>query len=253
MKSYASIQSWDERRNLIVPGNHDATIQFAVEHWIHTALRSIQQRGRFAVALSGGSTPKEIYQHVTQSKEIPWDKVWLFWSDERAVPPDHPESNYRMAMESGFQNVPIPKAQILRMKGEATLPKSAREYEEKIRHHLDKSFFDLVMLGMGEDGHTASLFPKTDALDIQDRLVAEVFVPQKNNWRLTVTFPCIAHSRATTVYALGKNKQKTIRDVLNAPILSAWPASRLGNTNNKVLWILDTEAAKDLTPPPPIS
>lgn len=245
MLTHPSIQSWDERRNYIIAGDTEQAIQFAAEHWIHTAERAIQQKGRFAVALSGGSTPRAIYQLVTQSKKIPWDKVCLFWSDERAVPPDHPDSNYRMAMESGFQNLPIPKAQIFRMQAEQHIEKNARAYEEIIHRFLDKSFFDLVMLGVGEDGHTASLFPDTDALQITDKLVAAVYIAKKNSWRMTLTFPCMDQSRSTSVYALGKTKQKIVSEALNGPIISPWPASRLGNSKNKTLWILDLEAANN--------
>ena len=194
MLTRASIHTWDERRNLIVPGKTEAAIQFAVEHWLHTAERSIQQRGRFAVALSGGATPKAIYKSLAQNKNFPWDQVFLFWSDERAVPPDHPDSNYRMAMESGFQNIPIPKGQIFRMEAEKNLEASSFEYENKIRQVLGKHFFDLVMLGVGDDGHTASLFPGTDALQVTDRLVCPVYISSKKVWRMTLTFPCIAKS-----------------------------------------------------------
>lgn len=102
-----TIEKWDDRRNIFIGSDTKKAIEFAVENWIHTAARAIHQRGRFAVALSGGSTPKAIYEAVTQ-KELDWSKVWLFWSDERTVPPDHPDSNYRMAMESGFGKLPFP-------------------------------------------------------------------------------------------------------------------------------------------------
>ncbi len=241
-----SIQSWDERRDLIILDNAEKAVQFAVEHWIHSAQRAIQQRGRFAVALSGGSTPKAIYQQLAQCKDVEWDKVFLFWSDERSVPPNHSDSNYHMAMESGLKNLSIPKDQIFRMKAEDAIEKNAIEYEEIIRRHLGKKTFDLVMLGVGEDGHTASLFPDTSSLTITDRLVAAVHLPKQNTWRMTLTFPCIEQSFYSVVYAIGNNKQEIVSKVLEAPIISPWPASRLGTSQHKTLWVLDARAAGKL-------
>lgn len=238
-----AMQSWDERRDWIVPGDAAQTVAFAAEHWIHQAKRSILQRGRFAVALSGGSTPKAIYEKVTQSKEIDWKNVWLFWSDERAVPPDHPESNYRMAMESGFNKTPIPSYQIFRMKAESDLEKTSMEYEELIKRHLDKHYFDLVMLGVGDDGHTASLFPDTEAISNESRLVVGNWVPKLNAKRMTLTFSCINQSHFSTVYAIGASKQKIVKQALDAAIISSWPASRIGTPEHKALWILDQAAS----------
>jgi 6-phosphogluconolactonase len=241
-----SIQSWDDRRDWIVPGDAEQTIAFAAEHWIHQAKRSIQQRGRFAVALSGGSTPKAIYEKVTQSKEIDWKSVWLFWSDERAVPPDHTESNYQMAMASGFSQVPIPPSQIFRMKAESDLEKNALEYEEVIKRHLGKHYFDLVMLGIGEDGHTASLFPETKALTETDRIVVSNWVPKLNSNRMTLTFTCINQSFSSALYAIGPSKRSIVIQALEAAIVSPWPASRVGTPDHKTLWILDQAASAGL-------
>ncbi len=246
-----TIQSWDERRDTIIAGNEPETIAFAAEHWIHTAQRSIQQRGRFAVALSGGSTPKAIFEFLSKNpSKLDWSKVWLFWSDERSVPPNHPDSNYRMAMQSGMEKLPIPPGQIFRMHAESEIEKNALDYEEKIRRLLDKHFFDLVMLGVGEDGHTASLFPHTKALEITDRLVAANHVPEKKTWRMTLTFPCINQSFNIAVYALGKSKQMILPKVLEAAIVSPYPASHIGTPEHKALWILDEDAGKFLVQPP---
>ena len=238
---------FDERRDFISLKDEKAMIAFAVEHWIHSARRAIQQKGRFAVALSGGSTPKAIYRALAETKEVEWEKVFLFWSDERAVPPTHPESNYYMAMEAGLKQVSIPKSQIFRMVAEEKIEKNAKEYEEKIRHNLGSSLFDLVMLGMGEDGHTASLFPGTEALRIEDRLATSNFAGPKKGWRMTLTFPCLEQSAHLAIYAAGKKKGITLAQVLTASIDSPWPASRLGTPSRKALWILDQEAANELS------
>ncbi|HSX27049.1 MAG TPA: 6-phosphogluconolactonase [Chlamydiales bacterium] len=242
------IQSWDERRDYFIAGDAKETIAFAAEHWIHSAKRAIMQRGRFAVALSGGSTPKAIYEALAKSSHtLDWSKVWLFWSDERSVPPDHTDSNYHMAMSSGLAKLPIPPTQIFRMQAESNLEAQAKDYEEKIHHYLGKHLFDLIMLGIGEDGHTASLFPKTTALEMEDRLVAANYIPEKKSWRLTLTFPCIHQSAHSAIYAIGPSKQTIVPQVLQAAIVSPFPASRIGTPDHKALWVLDNDASKFLT------
>lgn len=236
--------SWDARRDYVVLPSVEETIEFAVEHWMHSAAKAIQKKGRFAVALSGGSTPKAIYEKLVK-EDLDWSKIWLFWGDERAVPPDHPESNYKMAMEF-FKKVPIPPSQIFRMIAETNIEKHAQDYEEKIRHVLGRDFFDLVMLGIGEDGHTASLFPDTLSLEIKDRLVSANNVPEKKMWRMTLTFPCINQSFHSAVYAIGASKEMIVPKVLDAAIESKFPASRIGTAEHKALWILDSQAAKNL-------
>lgn len=240
------LNSLDARRDYVIPGDTQKTIDFAVEHWIHSAERSIQQRGRFTVALSGGSTPKAIYEKLVQ-KKLDWSKIWLFWSDERAALPNHPDSNYHMAMES-FNKVAIPPSQIFRMVAEKNIEREAKEYEEKIKYHLGSHLFDLVMLGVGEDGHTASLFPNTEALSIDDRLVAANYIPEKKIWRMTLTFPCINQSFHSAIYALGSSKQLIVAKVLKAPIVSEFPASRIGTAEKKALWILDSQASQIIHP-----
>jgi 6-phosphogluconolactonase len=239
------LNSWDARRDYIIPGNAKETIEFATEHWIHSAERAIQQRGRFVVALSGGSTPKAIYENLQKSAKLDWSKIWLFWSDERAVPPDHPDSNYRMAMES-FGKLPIPPSQIFRMVAEKEIEKNAKDYEDKIHHVLGKDLFDLVMLGVGEDGHTASLFPNTPGILVNNRFVIANYISEKKCWRMTLTFTCINQSFHSAIYAIGKSKHIIVPQVLEAPIDSQFPASRIGTPDKKTIWILDSEAAINL-------
>lgn len=238
------IQSFDIRRDLFIGETTEEAIRFAVEHWIQSAKIALIERGFFAVALSGGSTPKAVYQLLTSAKyvnQIDWSKVLLFWSDERAVPPDHPESNYRMAMECGFALLPI---QIFRMHAETHLKANAKKYEELIQEKLGPDLFDLVLLGVGEDGHTASLFPHTAALDNNQDLVVANHVPQQDSWRMTLTFSCINQSKQAAFYVFGSSKQLIVERVLTASPPSPFPASFIGTMDHKALWILDAQAAK---------
>lgn len=239
--------SWDERRDIVTCENATQTIAFAAKHWLHLARSAIEKSGRFAVALSGGSTPKAIFEKLAESPEaLDWSKVWLFWSDERSISPDDPESNYHMAMTAGFSKLPVLREHIFRMKAETHIEEHALEYEEIIKKKLGKNLFDLVMLGVGEDGHTASLFPETKALAITDRLVVANHIPQKNTWRMTFTFPCINQSTQSAIYALGSSKNQIVTQVLQAKLPSPWPASFVGTSSHKTLWILDNLASKDL-------
>jgi len=245
-----TIQSWDARRNLWIGRDAEKAVAFATEHFIHSAQRAIQRHGRFAVALSGGSTPKAIYQALRASHHqgLDWKKVWLFWSDERAVPPTSAESNYHMAMQNGLGDLSIPPSQIFRMKAETHIEQAAADYADLIERELGKHLFDLVMLGVGEDGHTASLFPKSPALQEQLKLVAANRIPDTGQMRMTLTFPCIERSQEAVIIALGASKQAVVPMVLQAAVCSPFPASAIGTESHKALWILDRAAAHLLKP-----
>lgn len=240
------IHSLDLRRDIAVPGDHGATISYCVEHWIRIANESIKSRGAFYVALSGGSTPKVIFQALANNQErVDWEKVYLFWSDERCVAPDNPESNYKMAMDNGLSRIPIPKSQIFRMKGEVHPEESALEYDEVIHKNIPNQVFDLVMLGMGDDGHTASLFPKTHGLHTLKRDAIANYIPQKDCWRLTLTFDSINKARNIVIYVLGESKAEMVKSILfGAENINLLPSQKIGTPSNHALWILDEAAAK---------
>ena len=237
----------EEKRRLIVPGDYATTLAFCVQHWLQTASEAIRKYGSFAVALSGGSTPKAIYESLTlphHQKSLDWSKVWLFWSDERAAPPTHPDSNFHMAMEAGFGKLPIPHAQIFRMHAEVEIEKNAKDYEETIKKTLKGRPFDLIMLGMGDDGHTASLFPHTTALKVTDRLVVANEVPQKNTWRMTMTFPCINAASNIAIYVLGASKKERLAEIFHAEEdVERLPSQGVGIKERPALWIADLDAA----------
>jgi 6-phosphogluconolactonase len=244
------VESFDERRDAVIPGSKEKTIQFSIEHFISLAKKSIADHGFFSVALSGGSTPKAIYQGLCQQNykdQVDWEKVLLFWGDERAVPPDHPDSNYKMAMDAGFNKLPIPPDQIYRMKAETDIEHNALEYEKIIEKTLPNGIFDFVMLGMGDDGHTASLFPKTHGLHSANRLVVANFVPKMDAWRMTLTFRCINHAHNIAIYVIGKSKADMLERVLSDGYdPDNLPVQRVGTSTHKALWIADNEALKDV-------
>jgi 6-phosphogluconolactonase len=240
------IHDWDSRRKLAIPGDAKETLQFCVDHFIESCQAAILQHGAFYVALSGGSTPQALFTlltHAPYSSQINWQKVHLFWSDERSVPKDHIDSNFHMAMKAGFAEVPIPPEQIHRMKAEADIEKEALSYEELLRLKLPGGRFDYLMLGMGEDGHTASLFPETKALSETTRWVIANYVPQKNTWRMTLSFSCINAANHIVLYVLGKSKQEKLLEIFSSKS-PLYPVEHVGTRANKALWITDTEAAK---------
>lgn len=244
------IEPFDERRDLLIPGDETATLDLCVRHFISTAREAIQNHGSFFVALSGGSTPKKIYQTVTSSphkEQIDWSKVYLFWSDERSVPPEDPESNYKMALDAGFSNVPIPKDQIHRMVAEENIEANALAYEKTIQNTLQDRPFDLVILGMGEDGHTASLFPQTEGLKAENRLAIANYVPQKNTWRMTLTYDALNSALNTAIYVIGESKKDTIAQIFESELNpQRYPIQLIGTKDSKALWIVDEAAASSL-------
>lgn len=239
--------SFDERRDIISFENSADAIIFSVENFIKLASEAIAVRKVFTVALSGGSTPKTIFQLLTSPEyrhKVDWQYVKLFWSDERCVSPEDAESNYRMAMEAGFTTLPIPSENIFRMETEGAnleaLEIAALKYEALIATHVPNKAFDLVMLGMGDDGHTASLFPKTHGLKIEGHLAIANFIPQKNTWRMTLTFECINSARAIVIYVLGAGKAAMLHKIFNNPYdPNSLPIQKIGTAVHKALWITD--------------
>ncbi len=241
--------SWDDRRDIAHPGEKEETLIFAVEHFINCGKEAIKTHGFFTVALSGGSTPRVIFEKLSSpsySGELDWTKVLIFWSDERSAPPTDPESNFRMAMDAGLKTLSIPPDHIFRMEAEASIEENARAYEKKIKETLGPRPFDLVMLGMGEDGHTASLFPGTKALEEKNALVCANEIPQKKTWRMTLTYPCINQAKNIVLYVLGKSKADMVKQVFLEKHQPPYPVSLIGVARNKALWILDSEAAQPL-------
>lgn len=222
---------------------------YAAEKFVEIAKGSIAERGQFTVALSGGSTPKKLYSLLTQepySSQIDWKKVFFFFGDERNVSIDSEESNFRMANEILFSKLEIPKKNIHRFLTEKDDAKIiAEEMENEIRQTFDlkeNEFprLDLVFLGMGADGHTASLFPKTTALKEDKRMVVESYVPKFETFRLTFTFPTINNARNIIFLISGQDKAETLREVLYGEFQpEKLPSQAVKPVNGNLLFLTD--------------
>ena len=212
---------------------------------------TIAFRGVASLSLSGGSTPKAIYEllaHGEFRSSVEWTKVHVFWGDERCVPPSHPESNYRMACESMLDTVRIPKSNIHRIPAEKTPDQAAESYERELKSFFGNTSlprFDLMLLGMGDDGHTASLFPGTSILDEHTRLVANVFVAKLKVHRVSLTYPVINNSESILILVSGSGKAAMLRDVI-AGHPDRYPIQRVDPTHGSLLWLVDEDAASRL-------
>ena len=210
-------------------------------------------RGRASLVLSGGSTPKGVYEllgSVGYRSRIAWDKVHFFWGDERCVPPSSPESNFRMAQESLVAKIPIPAENVHRIAGEQRPTEAARAYEMEIQNFFSLEpgefpAFDFILLGIGGDGHTASLFPGTTALHVTDRIVTEVYVEKIKAHRITMTFPTINNSRSICFVVEGKNKAVVLREI-REDTGNAYPAQGVHPVAGELLWFVDSAAASEL-------
>jgi len=230
-----------------------ALAQTAAERFVAASEEAIENRGRFMVALSGGSTPQETYSRLadpTLATKVSWRNVHLFWGDERCVPPEHPDSNYRMARKTMIQKVPIPQANVHRIHGELAPDLAAETYEEELRSVFgseDRPRFDLVFLGLGKDGHTASLFPGSPALRETKHWVMAVFVETLQVWRVTLTPPVLNSARQLSFLVAGKSKAKRLHEVLEGETQpEALPAKLIQPLNGQVTWLIDQAAAAKL-------
>jgi 6-phosphogluconolactonase len=245
------MESDSTRREIkVVPDTKAVAIE-AAERVTSAAEETIAQRGRFSIALSGGSTPKALYALLTSEpyrSRIDWSKVHILFGDERAVPPDHNDSNYRMADEALLSKVPIPKSQIYRMKGELgeEAEQAAKDYGLMLKSEFPDGL-DVVLLGMGGDGHTASIFPGTKAVAEKEHRVIGYFAENSStgkSWRITMTAPFINQSREILVLLAGADKAARLREVLEGPQdPNRLPIQLVKPSRGKVTWILDTAAA----------
>jgi 6-phosphogluconolactonase len=240
----------DERRQVLVAKTDEEAYDFCAQTFIEEAAKSIAARASFSVALSGGQTPIPMYEKLAEPSSallVNWPLVEIFWSDERTVPPTDSESNYGNAIE--FLNTPpLNQAKKHRLVGDCDdLITSAANYENLVKAVCAQSRLDMVLLGVGDDGHTASLFPNTEALKDTTRLFTPNFVPQKNMWRMTITFTAIEQARAVYVLVLGRGKSKILKQIFFGDYTpDILPAQRLGTPTNPVTFIVDRKAVYGL-------
>lgn len=242
-----------ELRRLTTPQD---LFQAAAEEVIRSATDAVAQRGRFTIALSGGSTPRNLYTLIAAnaSTTLPWDQMFFFWGDERHVPPDSPDSNYRMAKEALLSKVPIPAANIFPIPAENPDASAAAEtYEQTLQKFFavapgEFPRFDLILLGMGPDGHTASLFPETAALQEKSRLVVANWVEKLGSSRITFTLPLLNAARCVAFLVSGADKAAALHEVLegNAPA-EKYPSRLVQPRDGKLIWFVDRAAASGLS------
>jgi 6-phosphogluconolactonase len=233
-----------------------AVSEAAAHEWVRRSREAVAAHGRFTVALSGGSTPKRLYQLLTAEpfrSQVDWGRVEIFWGDERCVPPDHADSNYRMAHEAMLAHLPIPIEHIHRIEAErANRDAAARDYEAILARVFgvpagaEPPALDLVLLGMGPDGHTASLFPHTQALDETKRWVVANHVPQLNTDRLTLTRPILNRAREVLFLVAGADKAERLAEVLAGPADPKRLPSQSIQPDGQLVWFVDRAAAARL-------
>ncbi len=235
----------------------DELSRAAASELLRQARRAVQERGLVSIALSGGSTPKSLYSLLADDfsfrKETPWDKIHFFWGDERHVPPGHPESNYRMAKQALLSKVPVPSENVHRVRSENPDARQvAEKYEETLRSFFGLKTgefprFDLVLLGMGPDGHTASLFPGTEALREREHLVVANWVQKLNAYRITMTLPVLNEAALVLFLVSGEDKAETLWQVLEGEEQKdPFPSQLMRPTHGRLLWLVDRAAGRFL-------
>ena len=236
----------------ILPTKSDVARR-AAEEFVRAAAASVQERGAFSVALAGGSTPLGMYELLAGEpyrSQVEWERVLFFWGDERCVPPDDPESNYGAAAAALVSGLGLPGANVHRMHGELDPHEASVAYEHEVRHTIggEPPRFDLILLGMGDDGHTASLFPGTDALGETGRIVVANHVPKLDAWRLTFTSTLINAAHQVLFLVTGEGKAEALRAVLEGePDPDTYPSQLVRPKDGRLLFLLDEPAAGLLT------
>ncbi|WP_162053151.1 6-phosphogluconolactonase [Pontibacter pamirensis] len=226
----------------------------AAELFIQKAQEAVKQHGLFTVALTGGSSPVQLYTLLAQlpyREQVPWEKMFVFWGDERWVPLTANENNARMAMEILLNKVPVPEDQVYPMYEEDTEPEAfAQQYEQLLQQHFNKQppQFDLILLGMGDDGHTASLFPGTEVLQETSRLVQAYYLKPQSMHRITLTAPLINQAKTICFLTFGSKKAPALQQVLEGERNpEKYPSQLIQPKQGELIWFVDESAASLLT------
>jgi 6-phosphogluconolactonase len=231
----------------------EALADAVARHVITIAGDTISTGGRFTLALSGGSTPRAAYQRLATgdlARQLDWQRIHVLWGDERCVPPDDPRSNYRMAKEALLDRVPIPPEHIHRIRGEDEPREAAADYEDELRSLMtrrDDEGLDLVLLGLGEDGHTASLFPGQPAVHEAEYWVMAVPAPTGDMWRITLTPAVLDLAKNVTFVVSGASKAQRLAEVLEGPFNpDLLPAQAIRPIHGRLTWMVDAAAAGEV-------
>lgn len=239
----------------------DALSRATAELFVEEIQAAVRARGKARIAISGGGSPRPVFALLADPNEpyraaVPWDKLWVFWVDERCVPPESPDSNYGVARALLLDKVPLPPERVIRIEGELQPEEAAARYESAIRGHFrlegaEVPIFDVVQLGMGDDGHTASLFPHTDALHELGRVAVANHVPQQaQSWRVTLTWPVINAAREVFFLIDGAKKADPVGRVLTGAYdPETLPSQLIQPQNGRLLFLLDRAAAANLPAP----
>jgi 6-phosphogluconolactonase len=247
------MSSPEGKSNIHIFDDSEAVARAAARRFVDLAHESLNARGGFSVALAGGSTPKRVYELLASDEfntQIAWQHVHIFFGDERCVPPEHHDSNYRMAREALLTHVMLPVENVHRMVGEGDAVANARLYEDELREFFDGAqwpAFDLVMLGMGDDGHTASLFPGSRALSEEQAWVTANWVEKFDTFRITLTAPAINHARHVMFIVTGAGKADRLPEVLNGPSEpERLPSQLIKPIDGMLEWFTDKAATAKL-------
>jgi len=233
--------------------NLEALSHRAASFFVAASGNSIATKKRFAVAISGGFTPRGLYKllgSVPYRDQVNWQHVHFFWVDERCVPKDHEKSNFKAAWDSFLSSIPIPDGNIQRIRGEEEPEKAAVDYEEDIKKYFGISelpVFDLIILGMGEDGHTASLFPGSKLLKETIRLAVPVYLPKPTCNRITLTFPILNNAAQILFLVAGRSKASILSEILgDREKKKRFPAGLINPVHGYMTWLIDQEAVERL-------
>lgn len=235
---------------LVIVDGASALARAGAREFCLRATEALAARGRFCVALSGGNTPRAVYSLLAEEhRDLAWDKIFIFFGDERHVPPAHPDSNYRMASEALLSRVAVPERNIFRVRAELAAEAAADDYDRRLREFFGIESgawprLDLVLLGIGEDGHTASLFPGSAALQEQSRLAVANWVEKFQSYRITFTLPVLNHAAEDLFLISGESKSQVLREIFGPePRREVYPAQMVRPQNGRLLWIADKDAA----------
>jgi len=240
------------RKQIKIYSDKEALFSATSDLLISAMRQSVMTHRICSIALAGGNTPRGVYRHLAMASvhyRIPWQKIHLFWGDERVVPPDHEESNYRMVKETLLDHISISPGNVHRIRAELGADVASAEYADELRRFFKTPLpeFDIILLGLGKDGHTASLFPETPILEEQEKPVSKVFASAYNIWRISLTLPVINRARQIIFLVAGENKSEIIREIFTLDKPSGkFPASLVSPRKGDILWMLDKAAASRL-------